>query len=37
MADQPFLSDIQTLRTRVRQHLEQGGDTRVPGAPRNGH
>ena len=27
MADQPFLSDIQTLRTRVRQHLEQGGDT----------
>ena len=27
MADQPFLSDIQTLRTRARQHLEQGAVT----------
>lgn len=27
MADQPFLSDIQTLRARARQHLEQGAVT----------
>ena len=27
MADQPFLSDIQTLRIRARQHLEQGAVT----------
>ena len=27
MADQPFLSDIQTLRERARQHLEQGAVT----------
>ena len=27
MADQPFLSDIQTLRKRARQHLEQGAVT----------
>lgn len=27
MADQPFLSDIATLRSRARQHLEQGAVT----------
>lgn len=27
MADQPFLSDIRTLRARARQHLEQGAVT----------
>ena len=27
MADQPFLSDIETLRTRARQHIEQGAVT----------
>lgn len=27
MPDQPFLSDIQTLRERARQHLEQGAVT----------
>ena len=27
MTDQPFLSDIQTLRERARQHLEQGAVT----------
>lgn len=24
MADQPFLTDIQTLRARARQHIENG-------------
>ena len=27
MADQPFLSDIETLRSRARQHIEQGAVT----------
>jgi bacterioferritin len=27
MADQPFLTDIQTLRARARQHIEQGAVT----------
>jgi len=27
MADQPFVTDIQTLRTRARQHIEQGAVT----------
>ena len=27
MADQPFLTDIQTLRTRARQHIERGAVT----------
>ena len=27
MADQPFLTDIQTLRTRARQHIESGAVT----------
>ena len=27
MADQPFLSDIETLRRRARQHIEQGAVT----------
>ncbi|MGQ4806977.1 hypothetical protein NKDENANG_00315 [Candidatus Entotheonellaceae bacterium PAL068K] len=27
MADQPFLTDIQTLRERARQHIEQGAVT----------
>ena len=27
MADQPFVTDIQTLRARARQHLEQGAVT----------
>jgi bacterioferritin len=27
MADQPFITDIQTLRTRARQHIERGAVT----------
>ena len=27
MADQPFISDIETLRSRARQHIEQGAVT----------
>ena len=27
MADQPFMTDIQTLRTRARQHIERGAVT----------
>ena len=27
MADQPFITDIQTLRARARQHIEQGAVT----------
>src|ERR687887_1544368 len=27
MADQPFVTDIQTLRARARQHIEQGAVT----------
>jgi bacterioferritin len=27
MADQPFVTDMQTLRTRARQHLAQGAVT----------
>jgi bacterioferritin (cytochrome b1) len=26
MADKPFLTDIQTLRQRARQHIEQGAE-----------
>ena len=27
MADRPFVTDIQTLRARARQHIEQGAVT----------
>lgn len=35
MADTPFLTDIQTLRQRARQHIEQGAITPGYGADRN--
>jgi bacterioferritin len=35
MADQPFLTDIQTLRKRAREHLEQGAVTPGYGADRD--
>ena len=34
MAEQPFVTDIQTLRARARQHLEQGAVTAGYGADR---
>lgn len=35
MADQPFLTDIQTLRRRAREHIEQGAVTPGYGADRD--
>lgn len=35
MADQPFLTDIQTLRKRAREHIEQGAITPGYGADRD--
>jgi bacterioferritin len=35
MADQPFLTDIQTLRKRAREHMEQGAITPGYGADRD--
>ena len=35
MADQPFLTDIQTLRRRARQHMDQGAVTPGYGADRD--
>lgn len=35
MADQPFLTDIQTLRRRAREHMEQGAVTPGYGADRD--
>lgn len=35
MADQPFLTDIQTLRKRAREHIEQGAVTPGYGADRD--
>jgi bacterioferritin len=34
MTDHPFMTDIQTLRARARQHLEQGAVTAGYGADR---
>ena len=34
MADQPFVTDIQTLRARARQHIEQGAVTQGYSADR---
>ncbi len=35
MADQPFMTDIQTLRARARQHIEQGAVTQGYRADRD--
>src|ERR687883_261632 len=35
MAEHPFVSDIQTLRARARQHIEQGAVTQGYGADRD--
>jgi bacterioferritin len=35
MADQPFMTDIQTLRARARQHIEQGAVTQGYSADRD--
>src|SRR5467141_1646500 len=35
MADQPFITDIQTLRARARQHIEQGAVTQGYSADRD--
>lgn len=35
MADQPFLTDVQTLRRRAREHIEQGAITPGYGADRD--
>jgi bacterioferritin len=35
MANQPFVTDIQTLRTRARQHIEQGAVTQGYSADRD--
>jgi bacterioferritin len=35
MADQPFVTDIQTLRARARQHIEQGAVTQGYSADRD--
>src|SRR5205814_1844756 len=35
MADQPFVIDIQTLRARARQHIEQGAVTQGYSADRD--
>lgn len=35
MADKPFLTDVKTLRSRARQHIEQGAVTPGYRADRN--
>ena len=35
MSDQPFLTDIKTLRERARRHMEQGAVTEGYGADRD--